>query len=221
MARTVRKHAPGWSRTASSLDGSDGGHVIQQRELDRRVETLRKRHRHGMPEHDVALDDRCHRHLRVASHSLDMLERQLVPVEVLPQQVSLPVLIQATSEIRELFRYLSQRLAELQVLALHHQHATGGHVPRQDVDIPVVAFKSLVAIIQAVRSGLGRSILPSVIGDQDTGLRRTVTRPDLPALPSWEVWLLTHPELRALAWIEAVSDWLAATIAQASSPAKF
>lgn len=81
-----------------------------------------------------------------------------------------------------------------------------------------VAVNDAEAILQAVRSGLGRSILPSVIGDQDIGLRRTVVRSDLPELPSREVWLLTHPELRVLSRIGAVSDWLAATIAEAGKP---
>lgn len=81
-----------------------------------------------------------------------------------------------------------------------------------------VAVNDAEAIIQAVRSGLGRSILPSAIGDRDAGLRRTPVRADLPALPSREVWLLTHPELRTLARIGAVSDWLAATIADVGKP---
>jgi DNA-binding transcriptional LysR family regulator len=60
-------------------------------------------------------------------------------------------------------------------------------------------------IISALQRGIGKSLLPSVIGDAVEGLIRLED-----AVPPVvrEIWLLTHPELRGLPRIQAVTDWL-------------
>ena len=76
-----------------------------------------------------------------------------------------------------------------------------------------VALNDAEAIMQAVRGGLGRSLLPRVVGDRDTGLRRIAPPCGLPPLPVREVWLLTHPDLRPLARVSTVAGWLERTFA--------
>jgi DNA-binding transcriptional LysR family regulator len=70
------------------------------------------------------------------------------------------------------------------------------------------------AILQAARAGLGRSLLPAAIAERASGLRR-LDGPS-PAL-SRELWLMLHPELRPLARIRAVSDWIVETVAALSA----
>ncbi len=67
------------------------------------------------------------------------------------------------------------------------------------------------AVLHAVEAGLGKSLLPCAIGDRREGLvRLDAPRPT----PSRELWLLVHPELRRLARIRAVIDWIEETLAR-------
>jgi DNA-binding transcriptional LysR family regulator len=75
-----------------------------------------------------------------------------------------------------------------------------------------VALNDAEAILQAVRAGLGRSLLPRVVGDGDPGLRRVQTPGGSPPLPAREVWLLAHPDLRPLARVATVVEWLERTV---------
>lgn len=59
-------------------------------------------------------------------------------------------------------------------------------------------------ILQAVRHGLGRSLLPDLIAEADGALQRLSERPVL----TREVWMLVHPDLRRLPRVAAVCDWL-------------
>jgi DNA-binding transcriptional LysR family regulator len=61
------------------------------------------------------------------------------------------------------------------------------------------------AILQAVRAGLGRSLLPCFVADAEKGVARL--GPSKPVL-SREIWLLVHRDLRPQARIAAVIDWL-------------
>ena len=63
------------------------------------------------------------------------------------------------------------------------------------------------AILQAVQAGLGRSLLPRAVGDRASGMRRLDTT-SRSTVFSRELWLLVHPDLRPLARIAAVIDWL-------------
>ena len=57
--------------------------------------------------------------------------------------------------------------------------------------------------MQAVRAGIGRSLLPCFVGDREPGLKRlsgvALTR---------EIWLMVHRDLRAHARIAAVIEFL-------------
>jgi DNA-binding transcriptional LysR family regulator len=63
------------------------------------------------------------------------------------------------------------------------------------------------AIVQAVRAGLGRALLPCFLAGREPGLVQ-IGKPVL----ARELWLLVHPELRPLARIAAAIAWLEATV---------
>ena len=74
-----------------------------------------------------------------------------------------------------------------------------------------VALNDPEGVLEAVRLGLGKSLLPTALIKGDKTLRR-LKAGDWPAMPTREIWLLTHPEQRRLARIEAVIDWLDDTL---------
>ncbi|MDH3913487.1 MAG: LysR family transcriptional regulator [Rhodospirillales bacterium] len=76
---------------------------------------------------------------------------------------------------------------------------------------PQVMVNDAEAIFQSVKAGLGRSLLPTFVGDREPGLAR---HSDAPAPLSRELWLMVHPELRELARIRVVMDWLVSVIDQ-------
>jgi DNA-binding transcriptional LysR family regulator len=61
-------------------------------------------------------------------------------------------------------------------------------------------------LAQAVRSGLGRGVLPDFMAARDPALARVSGGPVLER----DLWLLVHPDLRHLPRVAAVLDWLAA-----------
>ncbi len=67
------------------------------------------------------------------------------------------------------------------------------------------------ALLESVKAGLGKSLLPTVIGDREPGL---VRHGDGPAALSRELWLMVHPELRELVRTRVVMDWLVSVIDQ-------
>lgn len=68
-----------------------------------------------------------------------------------------------------------------------------------------VTVNDAQALLESVKAGLGKSLLPVVIAEQEPGLARV---DDGPAPVSRELWLMVHPELRQLTRIKAVVDWL-------------
>jgi DNA-binding transcriptional LysR family regulator len=80
-------------------------------------------------------------------------------------------------------------------------------IPERQV---VHRVSSLWAAQVAARGGLGLAALPCFSADVDRGLRRV----GLPR-PEWasSLWLLTHPDLRKVARIRAVLDFLAGQLA--------
>ncbi len=78
---------------------------------------------------------------------------------------------------------------------------------RNDERIAAVHVNDAESVLEAVIAGLGRSLLPCVIADGDSRLRRLGTKRHAPALTR-ELWLLTHSELRTLGRIEAVVEWI-------------
>ncbi len=69
-----------------------------------------------------------------------------------------------------------------------------------------LAINDAEALLQAAVAGLGRALLPKILGENADGLRRVETGDGNP--PVREMWLLVHAELRQLVRIRAVSDWL-------------
>jgi DNA-binding transcriptional LysR family regulator len=70
-------------------------------------------------------------------------------------------------------------------------------------------------LLQCVKHGLGKSFLPTIIGDRE---------PDLARVPEYstgeftrDLWLLAHPELRHLLRIRVVIDWLIVVCKELSS----
>jgi DNA-binding transcriptional LysR family regulator len=93
-----------------------------------------------------------------------------------------------------------------------------GHLPSAkwiDANVPqqriVHRADSLLAITAAARAGMGVAALPCYLGDADPQLRR-IAEPcrelDVP------LWLLTHPDLKRVARIRAVLDFLAQRITE-------
>ena len=69
---------------------------------------------------------------------------------------------------------------------------------------PALVTNDAESMLSATRHGVGKSILPAVVGDAIDGLRRCEEPVDV----SREVWLLVHPDIRDLARIEASIQWL-------------
>lgn len=65
-------------------------------------------------------------------------------------------------------------------------------------------------LIQAACAGLGRALLPCIVADRVGGLKRV--RSDEKDLPKRELWLLTHPDIRHLARMKVVSEWIETTV---------
>lgn len=93
-----------------------------------------------------------------------------------------------------------------------------GHLPQarwmaaaaRDGGLAPLQANDAEAILQAVRAGLGKSLLPSFLASQEPGLERlSGPKPIL----SREMWLLVHRELRPQARIGAVISWLEAVTA--------
>jgi DNA-binding transcriptional LysR family regulator len=78
---------------------------------------------------------------------------------------------------------------------------------RNDERIATVHVNDAEAVLEAVIAGLGRSLLPCIVADGDSRLRRIGAKRRVPVLAR-ELWLLTHSELRKLDRIEAVVNWI-------------
>ncbi len=76
---------------------------------------------------------------------------------------------------------------------------------------PRATLNDSEAILQSVKAGLGKSLLPVAIADRESGLSR-LSRSPSPL--SRELWLMVHPELRNLIRIRVVMDWLVSVVDQ-------
>lgn len=74
---------------------------------------------------------------------------------------------------------------------------------------PPVTVNDAEAIIQGIKAGLGKSLLPIAIAEREPGLVRLGGGP---AALSRELWLMVHPELRHLTRIRVVVDWLVSLV---------
>ncbi|MEC9481824.1 MAG: LysR family transcriptional regulator [Halomonas sp.] len=69
---------------------------------------------------------------------------------------------------------------------------------------------SMLGMLAAIKSGLGRGVLPCYLADHEPELRR-LDKP-IPELAT-DLWLLTHPDLRRTARILAFFDFVALSLA--------
>nr|WP_298683085.1 LysR family transcriptional regulator [uncultured Dongia sp.] len=83
-------------------------------------------------------------------------------------------------------------------------------VMAKDGGLAAVALNDADSLLHAVAAGLGRSLLPCIVGDSVKGIGRVAI--DGPPLPEREIWLLTHADLRPLARIGAVLGWIETTL---------
>ncbi|MBV9429302.1 MAG: LysR family transcriptional regulator [Bradyrhizobiaceae bacterium] len=67
-----------------------------------------------------------------------------------------------------------------------------------------LAVNDAEALVEAVRAGFGKSLVPCFVGDRAPGLRRLGRGVAF----SRDIWLMVHRDLRAQARIAAVIDWL-------------
>lgn len=81
---------------------------------------------------------------------------------------------------------------------------------QQNGDRSAIAVNDAEGLLQAVHAGLGISLLPCIVADHVSGLARIAV--DGGRLPEREIWLMTHPDLRHLARIATVIDWIERTI---------
>ena len=63
--------------------------------------------------------------------------------------------------------------------------------------------------IEAIASGVGKSILPRRVAAMDQRLRELVRPAGTPPLPKRDVWLLSHSSQAGSVAVNAVKDWLA------------
>ena len=85
---------------------------------------------------------------------------------------------------------------------------------RDGNDPPPVMVNDAETILQGVKAGLGKSLLPIPIAERAPGLVRL---DDGTAPLARELWLMVHPELRGLTRIRVVIDWLCAVVDNLSS----
>jgi DNA-binding transcriptional LysR family regulator len=74
---------------------------------------------------------------------------------------------------------------------------------------PVLMAGDAETILAAVRAGVGKSLLPCAVAEREPGLRRLG---DAAPVLSREMWLLVHADLRRLARIGAVVEWIEQTV---------
>ncbi|QKD02588.1 LysR family transcriptional regulator [Mesorhizobium loti] len=134
-------------------------------------------------------------------------------------------------------RIIARRIGTLAYAAYAASHLSAPDLPRQITDLPWLTYEDGMAslpqprwiagvarkegyaqlvvndaepLLQAILAGLGRSLLPCIVADRIAGLARMPE--DAHPFPARELWLLTHPDLRHLARIAAVTAWIEATI---------
>ncbi len=92
---------------------------------------------------------------------------------------------------------------------LPHARWIAAEVARGGVLAPL-RVSDAEALVEAVRAGLGRTLLPCFLDGCAPGLRQV----GAPVLTR-ELWLMVHPELRHQARIATVIDWIEATVTRA------
>ncbi|MBY5932221.1 LysR family transcriptional regulator [Tateyamaria omphalii] len=73
----------------------------------------------------------------------------------------------------------------------------------------VMKLDDMIAMLGALREGLGASRVPCIIGDRDPALARV---PGLPLMPYRPIWVLTHADLRAVPRIAAFTEFVSTAL---------
>jgi DNA-binding transcriptional LysR family regulator len=103
-----------------------------------------------------------------------------------------------------------------------------GHIPQakwignaaaRGTGFAAIAVNDAEPLLQCVRAGLGRSLLPCIVADHVSGIMRVEADGGSPL--ERDIWTLTHPDVRHLARVSAVLEWIEATLVgcQADGPA--
>ena len=91
------------------------------------------------------------------------------------------------------------------------------HFPKwvMDSDHPRLPVRSrmldIVAQLPAAKNHMGIAVLPCFVGDVQADLLRV---PPAAPYPGYDVWILSHPDLRETARLRAFREFLSKTIAQ-------
>jgi len=86
----------------------------------------------------------------------------------------------------------------------HSKWISGQYAPDSDM-APRVLVNDTETILQCIKAGLGKSLLPVVIAEKEEELKRLERYPET---LTRELWLMTHPDIRDLARVRTVIDWL-------------
>ena len=88
---------------------------------------------------------------------------------------------------------------------LHWEHTPKPVLQRYPDTRVAMYLDDMVAMLGAVRAGLGATRMPCFLGDTDPDLARV---PDLPLMPYAPIWVLTHADLRHVPRIAAFSQFM-------------
>ncbi|THD52346.1 MAG: LysR family transcriptional regulator [Bradyrhizobium sp.] len=80
---------------------------------------------------------------------------------------------------------------------------------RADGGVASVVVNDSELALHAVKAGLGKSLLPTFVGETEKGLSKLSGGE---AVLERELWLLVHPELKHLARVKAVIAWIEAVV---------
>ncbi len=86
------------------------------------------------------------------------------------------------------------------------------HVPAERV---VLRASATTVMLSACASGLGLAVLPELLAETDSRLVPVLPRA---ALPTRELWAVTHQDLRRSARVAAVMEWLGRLFSRARGP---
>jgi len=72
-------------------------------------------------------------------------------------------------------------------------------------------LSDVMSQLAAIKAGMGIAILPCFLGDVELDLQRV---PPAKAIPAWDIWLLTHKDLRGTARIKTFMSFMTEAIRQ-------
>lgn len=101
---------------------------------------------------------------------------------------------------------------EDQMSDLPHSQWMTSRYAKDKSDEPRVLVNDAEMILHCIKAGLGKSLLPLCVGDKIEGL---IQLEEFPETMSRELWLIVHPDMRNLARVRTVMDWLIQTLNKA------